>query len=355
MRSEAGAENPGSGPVLLTVGRINLDLFADPGTGGVRSAAAFRPSVGGSPTNTAIAARRLGVPSAVLTAVGADEVGDLVLDRLSSTGVNATWVRQVPGRRTSMAFLATLSADVGERVFYRQAAADTFLGLEDVATLPWGTVSVVLLSLDSLASGTTPAVVRQIAAEAKARGVAVWWDLDLRPDSWRSSEHYRSAGRPALVDADLLIGTEEEFSALLGVTAPPDHDAFTQEVRHLGAPVTVLKRGARGATLIQDGRDDVDVPAAATQVVCTVGGGDSTTGALVAARLAGAPWPDALRVAMRAAAHTVAQPGCSQGFPSLVDLGLTSLAPASLTRSLTPQPAGQYVHDQESTRSSHRW
>jgi sugar/nucleoside kinase (ribokinase family) len=338
-------------PTLLTVGRINLDLFAEPGAGGIRAARSFAPSVGGSPTNGAIAAHRLGVPSAVLTAVGDDEVGDLVHDQLEATGVDVRWVSRVAGRRTSMAFLATLSADEGDRVFYRQSAADTWLEPAVVSTLPWDTLKVVLLSLDSLASGSTPDVVRLVAQTAHERGVAVWWDLDLRPDSWASSARYADAGARALVGADLVIGTEEEFAELFGIAAAASAaDVLTDRVRRLEAPVTVLKRGPRGATLMRAGEDDVDVPAVAAQPVCTVGGGDSATGGLVAARLAGCSWLEAVQLAMLAAGHTVGQPGCSQGFPSPQDLGLSAVQAGALarfsTRSLTPRSTGEYVQRQ---------
>ncbi|MGN6610538.1 MAG: carbohydrate kinase family protein [Angustibacter sp.] len=329
------------GPALLTVGRINLDLFATPGVTGIRAAQSFAPSVGGSPTNTAIAARRLGVRSAVLTAVGQDEVGDLVHARLEATGVDVRWVHRVAGHRTSMAFLATLSADVGERVFYRNGAADTCLDAEVLATLPWESLQVVLLSLDSLASGSTADVVRLVAQHARQHGVPVWWDLDLRPDSWTGSPQYAGVGVPAVREADLLIGTEEEFSALLGIDGPPGD--VDDRVRELGAPVTVLKRGPRGATLIRPGHADVDVAAVATQPVCTVGGGDSATGALVAARLGGCSWDEALQVAMLAAGHTVGRPGCSEGFPTAHDLGLADVTAGTLARSLTPRPPGEYV------------
>lgn len=331
------------GPALLTVGRINLDLFAAPGVTGIQAAQSFVPSVGGSPTNTAIAARRLGVSSAVLTAVGADEVGDLVQARLAATGVDVRWVARVAGHRTSMAFLATLSADVGERVFYRNGAADTCLDAEVVSTLPWESLQVVLLSLDSLASGSTPDVVRLIAAHARERGVPVWWDLDLRPDSWSGSTDYADAGLPEVRDADLVIGTEEEFSALLGVEVSSSSGDGVDRVRELDAQVTVLKRGPRGATLIRPGQADVDVAAVATHPVCTVGGGDSATGALVAARLGGCSWTQALRVAMLAAGHTVGQPGCSEGFPSPQDLGLADVTAEALERSSTPHPPGEPV------------
>jgi sugar/nucleoside kinase (ribokinase family) len=314
-------------PRLLTVGRINLDLFADSCGTGLVDATSFHASVGGSPTNTAIAARRLGVPSIVLTGVGADPVGDLAVALLASTGVCVDAVQRIEGALTSAAFLATLSADDGERVFYRREAADTQVDPAAVDDLPWDAIEIVVLSADSLASGTTPRAVARVASYAREHAIPVWWDLDLRPSTWRDPADYGRATVAALDGADLVIGTEEEFAALLGAGPEASRADVMDLARTFSSPSTILKRGPRGALMFECGVEVVDVAAVALEPVCTVGGGDSTTGALVAARLAGMSWRDALALAMRAAAHTVMQPGCSEGFPTPADLGLgTSLS-----------------------------
>jgi 5-dehydro-2-deoxygluconokinase len=61
---------------LLTVGRVGVDLYPEQSgvpLGRVRS---FAKSLGGTATNVAVAAARLGRRSAVLTKVGPDPFGD---------------------------------------------------------------------------------------------------------------------------------------------------------------------------------------------------------------------------------------------------------------------------------------
>jgi 5-dehydro-2-deoxygluconokinase len=59
---------------LLTVGRVNLDLFGQQTGAEFADVAGWDAMVGGSPANVAVAAARLGVRAGLLTAVGEDLV-----------------------------------------------------------------------------------------------------------------------------------------------------------------------------------------------------------------------------------------------------------------------------------------
>ena len=67
---------------LLTVGRISIDLYCDQPGAGWHEARSFHKAVGGSPTNVAVAAARLGHRAAVVSAVGDDGFGEYVRGKL---------------------------------------------------------------------------------------------------------------------------------------------------------------------------------------------------------------------------------------------------------------------------------
>lgn len=317
---------PTAPPALLTVGRINLDLYSQQVGAPMDEAITFRGSVGGSPTNVAIAACRLGTPAAVLTAAGQDHAGDLVLAQLVAAGVDTRWVYRLASGATSMALLATLAPDEGQRQFYRDNPADIHLDPSVVDLLPWDTLQLVLVSADALARGTTTLTVEAVAAEAASRNVPIWWDLDLRETTWPDLQTYAATVRPALRDASVVLGTEAEYAALLG---SDDTETLHHAVAELERPCAVVKTGSRGAMLYRRSESPVLVPAATTQPVCTVGGGDALAGGLIHARLAEKPWPEALRFGMQAAGWTVNQPGCSQGFPTAEQLNNLVIRQAS--------------------------
>ena len=63
-------------PEVVTVGRISVDLYAQQVGASFRDPQTFTKSVGGSPTNVAIAAARLGRHAAIATKVGTEALGD---------------------------------------------------------------------------------------------------------------------------------------------------------------------------------------------------------------------------------------------------------------------------------------
>src|SRR5262245_13657778 len=91
---------------LLTVGRVSVDLYADAPGARFVDEQRFVKSIGGTATNVAVAAARLGHRSAVLTRVGSDPFGDYVIAKLRSFGVDASFVGRDATLRTPLAFAA---------------------------------------------------------------------------------------------------------------------------------------------------------------------------------------------------------------------------------------------------------
>src|SRR2546425_11129144 len=108
----------------LHMGRSSLDLYSnDVGTPfvDIKSFAAY---VGGSPTNICVGAHRLGLKSTLLTAVGADPVGDFVLHFLKQEDIDTQYIPRKPGYRTSAVVLGIEPPDKFPLVFYRENCAD---------------------------------------------------------------------------------------------------------------------------------------------------------------------------------------------------------------------------------------
>ena len=119
----ASAGAPGAALELLTVGRVSVDLYAsEPGVGW-RDVAGFTRSVGGSPTNVAVAAARLGRRAAVLTKVGDDPFGEYVRAKLQRFGVDTSYVGTHPSLRTPLAFCVLDPPEDPPLLFYREPTA----------------------------------------------------------------------------------------------------------------------------------------------------------------------------------------------------------------------------------------
>lgn len=315
---------------LITVGRVNMDLFAQDIGAGFADVSGFDAAVGGSPTNIAMGARRLGLASAAFTAVGDDTVGEFVLRFLADMGVVTDYVVTKEGKRTSLALLAVQPPDRFPLTFYRDDPADIHLTVADAAALPYGDTRAVLLSGDAFSRGSTADAVRLIAEMAADHDISVYMDLDLRPSEWSQPNAFGTTLRPVLPRVDVLIGTEEEFFALLAPDPGPvatgarvtasDRDVLERMVAALLEEGTVgtavIKRGAAGATVVTaDAR--LEVPAYTVAPVNTVGAGDAFAAGLIRSRLDGEDWYRSCRIANACGAIVVTRHGCSVAFPTL--------------------------------------
>src|ERR1700687_4380953 len=77
---------------LITMGRVGVDLYPQQIDVPLERVTTFTRSLGGSPTNVAVAAARLGVRAAVITKVGVEQFGVYVREALERFGVGGRYV-----------------------------------------------------------------------------------------------------------------------------------------------------------------------------------------------------------------------------------------------------------------------
>ncbi|MEA2001090.1 MAG: 5-dehydro-2-deoxygluconokinase [Actinomycetota bacterium] len=314
---------------LITVGRVNMDLFSQRIGADFADIPGFDTAVGGSPSNIAIGTSRLGLNSVAFTAVGQDTVGDFVLRYLQDNGVVTDFVQRKAGKLTSLAMLGVQPPDRFPLTFYRDDPADIHLTVDDAALLPIAETQAVLLSGNAFSRGTCVGAARSVAETAAANGLTVFMDLDLRPTDWSHPRAYGLTLRTVLPFVDVLIGTEEEFFALLapnpdevvsgGELTDTDRRMLEELIADLidrGVTGTiVLKRGARGAEVITD-HDRQLVPGFPVDVVNTVGAGDAFASGLIWSRLQDWDWYRSCRFGNACGALVVTRHGCAVALPT---------------------------------------
>ena len=117
---------------LITVGRISVDLFAEQINTSFSEPQTFHKSIGGSPTNVAVAAARLGHTSAIITKVGVDPLGQYVVKKLQEFGVNTDFVKVAESGLTPVVLASQDPPEDPKIIFHRQPSApDTQLTFND--------------------------------------------------------------------------------------------------------------------------------------------------------------------------------------------------------------------------------
>jgi 5-dehydro-2-deoxygluconokinase len=303
-------------PEVLTVGRVSVDLYPEQFGVPLAEVRTFRKMLGGSPTNVAVAAARLGRRAAVVTKVGDDGFGEYVRRALAGFGVDASLVGTHPTLRTPLAFCEIFPPDRFPLLFYRAPKAPD-LELEP-ADLGDTTSRAGLLWTSGTGLSEEPSRSTTLAALAeRGRRRIVVHDLDYRSVFWRSPGDAARWNREALAHATVVVGNTEEVAVTLGERLDPE--AAARALLALGPELAVVKRGAEG--VLAATRDEVvAVPPVAIEVVNGLGAGDAFGGALCHGLLAGWPLERTMRFANAAGALVASRLGCADDMPTLAEV-----------------------------------
>jgi 5-dehydro-2-deoxygluconokinase len=301
---------------VLTMGRIGVDLY--PTEVGVRleDVTSFSRTMGGSPTNVAVAAARHGRRTGVISRTGEDPFGTYLHRALRSFGVDDRFVSAVPGLPTPVTFCEIFPPDDFPLYFYRFPTAPDLqiraedLDLDAIAAADVFWVTVTGLCQEPSRSATTAAL------EARGDHGLTVLDLDYRPMFWDSAEAAGPHVRAALAHADVAVGNLEECEVAVGERDPVRAAAA---LRDAGVDLAVVKQGPAGVLGVR-GDESVVVPPVPVEVVNGLGAGDAFGGAMCHGLLSGWDLERILRFANAAGAHVAGQFACADAMPTTADL-----------------------------------
>jgi 2-dehydro-3-deoxygluconokinase len=327
----------------LSLGEVMLRF--DPGEGRIHTARQFAVWEGGGEYNVARGLRRcFGLRTAIATALAENPVGRLVEDLILQGGVDTALLRWVPfdgvGRTvrnglnfTERGFGARAAVGCSDRG--HTAISQVKPGDFDWASIfgsgngsRWFHTGGIFAAL----SDSTAKVAAEAMDAARATGTLISYDLNFRDSLWKSiggKAKAQEVNRELVRKVDLLLGNEEDFSAMLGVHIKGVTEDFgelpiagyEEMLREVAAAYPNLKlvastlrtahtasRNAWGAiALYQD--QIVHVPQRDIDILDRVGGGDSFASGLIYGFLAGKPIEWAVKCGVAHGALAMTTPG----------------------------------------------
>ena len=117
---------------LISIGRSSVDLYGQQIGSRLEDIGSFAKSVGGCPANIAIGTARLGLKSALITRVGAEQMGSFIREQLVREGVAIDGVHVDTDRLSALVLLGVQSEGVSPTTFYRADCADMALDESDI-------------------------------------------------------------------------------------------------------------------------------------------------------------------------------------------------------------------------------
>jgi 5-dehydro-2-deoxygluconokinase len=302
---------------VLTMGRVGVDLYPEQVGVELPDVRTFRKMLGGSPTNVAVAAARLGRRAGVITKVGADPFGKYVKRALEGFGVESARVSVHPLLRTPLAFCEIHPPDRFPLLFYREPKApDLELGepdvdLDEVAAVPLFWTTGTGLSQEPSRGVTLKAL------RARKRAEHTVHDLDYRPSFWSSGAEAGRWNREALAWATVAVGNREEVAIITADELTPVRSA--RALLDLGPELAIVKLGGDGVlAATRDGH--MTVPGLDVEVLNGLGAGDAFGGALCHGLLSGWGLERTIRFANAAGAYVATKLGCADDMPTAADV-----------------------------------
>jgi 5-dehydro-2-deoxygluconokinase len=301
---------------LITMGRVGVDLYPEQIGVPLADVRTFAKSLGGSATNVAVAAARLGARAAVVTKVGDDPFGPYVRRALREFGVDDRFVGTHPVLRTPVVFCEVFPPDHFPLLFYREPTAPDMTIAPEELDLDAIRAARVFWTTGTGLSAEPSRAATLAALEARAEAGLTIHDLDHRPMFWEDERDAGAWARAALRHATVAVGNRDEVAMAVGTREP---DEAAEALLELGVALAVVKRGP-GGVLARTREERVEVPPVPVDVVCGLGAGDAFGGALVHGLLAGWPLERTIRLANAAGAHVAARLACADAMPTIDDL-----------------------------------
>ena len=298
---------------LLAIGRVSVDLYPQQSGVPLRDVESFAKSIGGSPTNVAVAAARLGRRCALVTRVGDDDFGEYIKQTLAERfGVISDYVSVDPQLRTALAFCALDPPEDPPLLFYREPRGpDMNLTVDDMPIDVVDSVPVLWVSGSRFAQNPSRDAVTAVLRR-RARADHTVLDLDYRPMFWDSPEEASRQVGAALDFVTVAVGNRSECQVAVGTDDP---DEAADRLLERGVRLAIVKKGADGV-LVASASGRTSVPPLRVKVVCGLGAGDAFGGSLAEGLILGRDPVDTVIRANAAGAIVAGRLACADAMPT---------------------------------------
>ncbi len=319
---------------VVCIGRALVDFYAEQIDGPLEEMVSAVAFAGGSGTNIAIGAAKLGLKVAMMTRVGNDHLGRFIRATFEAAGVDVRHVITDPDRPTPHTVLGVLNPGTFVLDLFARDRPELALRPEEVDEAAISSAKVLVVNGALFAAPDSEAMLRKALAVAREAGVRTALDVDYRPVLWGlmghgqanrmfvASESVTERLLPTVPLFDLIVGTEEEIHITGGTT---DTVAALREIRARGTATIVLKRGARGCVAFDGAiperpEDGLVVPSARVEIYNNMGAGDAFMAGFLKGWVEDALLEICCRYGNACGAIVVSRHGCSDASPSWAEV-----------------------------------
>lgn len=296
-----------STPTIIAAGEVLVEFVSHRRGCALRELAEYSgPYASGAPAICIDQAARLGARTQLFGAVGADNFGHVLTDRLQASGVDTSGIRRLSHKTTGVAFVSYFEDGSRTFIFHlNNTAADAIADAPFV--LPEGSL-ILHVSGASLGNAHWRDVIEKLAADVIGRGGKISCDPNARAELMDDSGARDALFRLMRQSSFLFPSTSDLEFLFPGCR---EDDGMT-ELLAFGADILALKRGSRGSVIVH-GEQRLELPGHAVEELDPTGAGDAFCGTFLAMIAHGETAALAGRYANAAGALAVTRRGPMEG------------------------------------------
>ena len=274
-------------------------------------------SVAGAESNVATALARLNHKVKWVSRVGEDVFGQKILHSLQAEGIDTEGVIRDPVNQTGLMFKQKRSLLNTEVLYYRENSAASVLSVEDMDPEWIKQCKIIhITGITPSLSESNRELVTEVIRLGKKHNKLISFDPNVRLKLWNIEEAKKTL-LPIIKESDIFFPGKEELKTLLGLETLEDIEKFAVEWK---IPTMVVKDGANGAWLIEDGHTEFVHSFEINNVIDEVGAGDAFAAGFLHGYLSDKTRVESIVYGHALAAFAISTEGDTGGLPTQKEL-----------------------------------
>lgn len=304
----------------IAVGRACIDLNAVEYNRPMEDTMTFSKYVGGSPANIAIGMSKLGLHVGFIGKIPDDQHGRFITNYMKNVGVDTSeMIVDTEGHKTGLAFTEIKSPEECSILMYRDQVADLYLQPDEINEAYLKETKMLVISGTALAQSPSREAILKAVQLAHKHDVTIVFELDYRPYTWKSTEETAVYYRLVAEQANIVIGTRDEFDMLENQVGGKNDETVAALFAHT-PDLIVIKHGVDGSYAYTKSGEVFRGKAYMTKVLKTFGAGDSYASAFLYALLKGETIETALKFGSASASIVVSKHSSSEAMPTVAEI-----------------------------------
>ena len=263
---------------LLAIGEALIDFIPSTTDSKLKDVEMFSRQVGGAPCNVACTATKLGGNAEMITQLGQDAFGDLIVETLDNLGVGTQYLKRTNEANTALAFVSLTKEGERDFSFYRKPSADMLYSIDAVSAIDVNENDVLHFCSVDLVESPMKYAHKKLIEKVTHVGGTIVFDPNVRLPLWKNEADCKSAVHEFIPLAHIVKISDEELEFVTGIT---DENQAIQWLFQGNVDAVIYTKGADGATVYFKDGNEISQQGFKVKAIDTTGAGDAFIGALI--------------------------------------------------------------------------